>query len=243
MKGSLPCWKAIIKDILLLLVGRLSALSSFTSRDFRMTDEMVQRAAMAISCLSIQSWLMADLCWLYTASPIKRVSNGWGNLNCSSLLGRLCSPSMGNLEASLGILFPFESGIAQWMQRVVFSALSSAILWEFSAVSLSIRMDCSGSASCCSALAADALFHAKMLIFLAPQSPKPPCLWGSCPPRPAQAQRGDLLHVLWVHHEPATSSVPSQKNLLLSFHLYFFKLVQGYSVGWLARRQLHQHSP
>lgn len=70
MKGSLPCWKAIIKDIFLLLVGRLSALGSFASRDFRMTNEMVQRALMSISCLSILSWLMADLCGLYTASPI-----------------------------------------------------------------------------------------------------------------------------------------------------------------------------
>lgn len=138
--------------------------------------------------------------------------------------------------------FPLKVGLHSGC-RVWFSPLSSAILWEFSAVSLSILMDCSGSASCCSSLAADALSPAKMLIFLTPQSPKSPCLWGLCPPRPSQAQPGDLLHVLWVHHEPATSSVPSQKNLLLSFHLCFFKLAQGYSTGWLARRQLHQHSP
>lgn len=116
-----------------------------------------------------------------------------------------------------------------------FSPLSSAILWEFSAVSLSILMDCSGSASCCSSLAADALSPAKMLIFLTPQSPKSPCLWGLCPPRPSQAQSGDLLHVLWVHHEPATSSVPSQKNLL-SFHLCFFQTCTGIQ-HWLASKK------
>lgn len=124
-----------------------------------------------------------------------------------------------------------HSGCSVW-----FSPLSSAILWEFSAVSLSIRMDCSGSASCCSALAADALSHANILIFLTPQSPKSPCRWGLCPPRPSQAQPGDLLHVLWMHHEPATSSVPSLKNLLLSFHLYFFLTCTGIQ-RWLASKK------
>lgn len=41
LKGCLPCWKAIIKDILLLLVGRPNASVLFAFRDFTMTNGML----------------------------------------------------------------------------------------------------------------------------------------------------------------------------------------------------------
>lgn len=230
MKGSLPCWKAVIKDIFLLLVGRLSALGSFASRDFRMTNEMVQRAAMAISCLSTPSWLMADLCWLYTASPI----NVCLRLRKSKLQFLTGQPFCGKSRSIPGRFI----SIWEWDCTVdaVCGFLSALLSHIVGVRCLSIRMDCSGSASCCSSLAADALSHAKTLIFLAPQSPKSPCLWGLCHPRPSQAQPGDLLPVLWMHHEPATSSVPSQKILLLSFHLCFFITCAG-KQHWLASKK------
>lgn len=148
---------------------------------------------------------------------------------------------MGDLEASLGVLFPFEGGIAQWMQCEV-SLLSSAMLWEFSAVSSAFSQTavplpralqhycrcsfpCSKAHFPCSSVPQISFFSGACV----PHAPPRPSL-GTC------CMCCGCITSLQHHPCPAEESSPLFPSLLL----FTSTGIQH----WLARRrQLHQHSP